>query len=271
MAFFQCNIFSQTLHFNTNIGVIIPSPNSDEIFNQTDSGYFEPGIKYQTVYLFHGLFGDFSDWMRWTSIERYAQERKVAIIMPSTSNSFYQNMYRGEKYFTYLTEELPHFVHTIFPLSNAREDNFTVGLSMGGYGALKIALTKPEEYACAASLSGAVDIVEVIENGLFQDTFIDISNIFEYPEYLENTDADLFTLIRKLIKENRTVPKIFISCGKEDFMYQQHERSKRKLTEIGVEFHFEEHPGKHDWNYWDTHVQTALDWLPLKRTVIKPG
>ena len=158
MAFLQCNFYSQVLHSNVVIGVILPSPNSSEVLSNGDSEYFHPGVLYQTLYLFHGAYGDYSDWMRFTSIERYAQQRKIAVVMPSVQNSFYQDMYLGERYLTYVTEELPRFVRTLFPLSVKREDTFTAGLSMGGYGALKVALTKPEQYACAASLSGAVDL-----------------------------------------------------------------------------------------------------------------
>ncbi len=269
MAYIQCSFFSQTLKFSTNIGVIIPSPNSDEIFNHTNPGYFEPGIKYQTVYLLHGGYGDCSDWMRWTSIERYAQERKVAVVMPSAGNSFYQDMYRGEQYFTYVTEELPRFVRTLFPFSHEREDNFTLGLSMGGYGALKMALTKPEDYACAASLSGAVDIVGAVESGLMKETFFNMTSIFEDPENLQGTQADLFALMQDIMTEKRIAPQVFLSCGTEDFVYPQHKQAKIKFSLMGADVHYEEHPGKHDWDYWDTHVQRALDWLPLKRDVIR--
>jgi S-formylglutathione hydrolase FrmB len=270
MAFFQCNFYSQSLCVNTNIGLIIPTPNSDEVLNKKSSDYFKPGISYQTLYLFHGAYGDYSDWMRLTGIERYAQERKVAVVMPSVANSFYQDMYRGERYLTYVAEELPRFVRTIFPLSSARDDNFTAGLSMGGYGALKVALTKPGNYACAASLSGAVDIA-----GLFKDKLLDdearpfrLADIFRDPANIANTDADLFYLIKKSLKAGKAVPKLFLSCGTEDFLFETHVRGKKRLTELGVDAHFEEHPGIHDWDYWDTHIQKVLDWLPLRHSVI---
>ena len=133
MAYFKCNFYSQVLYQNTNINIIIPTPNSDEVLNNKDSSYFKKGNEYQTIYLLHGAYGDYSDWMRLTSIEHYAQNHKVAVVMPSVTNSFYQDMFRGENYLTYVTKELPEFVRTLFPLSEKREDNFTAGLSRNNF------------------------------------------------------------------------------------------------------------------------------------------
>ena len=271
MAYIQCNFFSQTLKSSTTIGVIMPSPDSNDIFGSGDLAYFAPGIRFQTLYLFHGAYGDYSDWMRNTSIERYAQQRRLAVVMPSAGNSFYQDMYQGEQYLTYITEELPKFVQTAFPLSSAREDNFTTGLSMGGYGALKVALTKPEQYTAAASLSGAVDLISLATehasvSGGHPFAF---ERIFQDHLHLEDTDADIYHLIRRNREENRPTTKLFVSCGTEDFLYPLHLGAKKALIALGADVHFEEHPGAHNWQYWDEHIQCALNWLPLKNDVIR--
>ena len=271
MAFIQCNFYSKTLQSSTTINVILPSPDSNDIFGSGDMAFFSPGIRFQTLYLFHGAYGDYSDWMRNTSIERYAQKRRLAVIMPSVGNSFYQDMYLGDAFLTFVSEELPHFVQTAFPLSSAREDNFTAGLSMGGYGALKVALSKPEQYAAAASLSGAVDLVSLAKdnaNASGSHPFA-FERIFRDHIHLENTDADLFHLIRRNRAENRPSTKLFISCGTEDFLYPLHQDTKKALIALDADAHFEEHPGAHSWQYWDKHIQSALDWLPLRRDVIR--
>ena len=270
MAYIQCNFYSQSLKTNTTIGVVLPSPDSNDIFGSGDLSYFTPGIRFQTLYLFHGAYGDYSDWTRNTSIERYAQERRLAVVMPSVGNSFYQDMYLGDPYLTFVSEELPKFVQTAFPLSAAREDNFTAGLSMGGYGALKVALSKPEQYAAAASISGAVDLASLAKDDAsasgghpfaFERIFRDYKN-------LEDTNADLFHLIRRNRSENRPSTKLFISCGTEDFLYSLHLKAKQTLTVLGADVHYEEHPGSHNWEYWDKHIQRALDWFPLKNRVL---
>jgi S-formylglutathione hydrolase FrmB len=271
MAYFQCNFYSQSLKSNTTIGIILPSPDSNDIFGNGDLSYFTPGIRFQTLYLFHGAYGDFSDWTRNTSIERYAQERRLAVVMPSAGNSFYQDMFQGEPYLTFVSEELPRFVQTAFPLSATREDNFTAGLSMGGYGALKIALSKPEQYAAAASLSGAVDLVGLVQGNASPSggNPFAFERIFQNYTHLENTDADLFHLIRQNRAANRPSTKLFISCGTEDFLYPLHLGAKQTLAALDTDVHFEEHHGSHNWQYWDTHIQRALDWMPLKCDVIR--
>lgn len=273
MAFFQVNFFSPTLGFNTDIDVFIPTPNSDEILNKKKSEYFQKNRKYQVLYLLHGAYGDYTDWMRLTSIEKYAQNHKLAVVMPSASNSFYQDMFRGSDYLTYLTEELPKFVKSIFPISGRREDTFVAGLSMGGYGAVRLAFTKPEQYAACASLSGAIDIVscrEQVVNGLIEGPFL-WNSIFEHADEIEGSDADLFALAKKQKKLGKELPKVFQTCGTEDFIYQPNVSAHKKLLEAGVDVTYEEHPGIHDWDYWDTHIQRALDWMPLANDSVEAG
>lgn len=263
MAYLQCSFFSRALRTNTNINVIIPSP---EVKGWT----FSPGMKFQTLYLFHGTYSSCDDWVLKSRIELYAQKRLLAVVMPSAGNSFYQDMHHGEKYLTFITEELINFAQTVFPLSLKREDNFTAGLSMGGYGALKAALTKPEQFACAASLSGAVDTAALFADYIEGEDEEPLRpmDIFGDPVHLEGTDADIFHLIKKLKDEGRQVPKLFLSCGTEDFLYQCHLGAKEKLKNLGIDAHIEEHPGAHTWDYWDTHIQRVLDWLPLKKKLI---
>lgn len=266
MAFFQVNFFSSTLCFGTDVDVFIPTPNSDEILNNKKSDYLYDGARFQTLYLLHGAYGDYTDWMRLTSIEKYAQEHKLAVVMPSASNSFYQDMYRGSAYLTYLTQELPAFVEKMFPLSRKREDRFVAGLSMGGYGALRLAFTCPEQYAACASLSGAIDLQAVqaqIHSGEISGPFR-WEDIFEDPDAVADSDANLFHLIERQKKAGKPLPRVFQSCGTEDFIYKANLSARDKLRQAGVDLTWEEHPGIHDWDYWDTHIRRVLDWLPLK-------
>ena len=83
----------------------------------------------------------------------------LIVIMPGAERSFYADMEHGYKYWTYISEELPSIMKSFFPISDKREDTFVAGLSMGGYGAMKLAFNHPERYAAAASLSSAVDPV----------------------------------------------------------------------------------------------------------------
>lgn len=272
MAFFQVNFFSPSLCFNTDICVFVPTPNSDEILNHKKSDYFKDGAKFQTLYLLHGAYGDYTDWFRLTGIERYAQEHKLAVVMPSASNSFYQNMYKGSAYLTYLLEEISEFVTKLFPLSKKRENTFVAGLSMGGYGALRLAFQKPEQFAACATLSGAVDIAAVkrdTDKGTIDGPFC-WNAIFENTEP-EGTQADIFELIKRDKEAGLPLPKVFQSCGTEDFIYPINVEGKKAFEKAGIDLTYEEHPGIHDWDYWDTHIRRVLDWLPLNNDSVEEG
>lgn len=269
MALMHCNFFSETLLQNTNMYVIIPTPDSDEILNNKESKYFEPGAKYQTLYLLHGGYGDYSDWVRFTSIEKYAQENKVAIVMASAGNSYYNDMSHGGKYFTYISEEVPKFARAMFPLSEKREDNFVAGLSMGGYGAFKLALAKPSMFQCAASLSGALDIVSTFEMSLPNSgNSINFNDICDDINKIKGTQSDLVYTCKKLKEENIDVPKLFQACGTEDFVYEMNISVRDRIREIGLDLTYEEGPGGHTWDYWDVNIKRVLEWLPLKNKLV---
>lgn len=266
MALIDLDYKSSKLGFQTQLRVFIPTPNSDEILNRKDSDYFQEGARFQTVYLLHGAYGDCADWSGLTSIQRYAQERKVAVVMPSAENGFYQDMFRGPAWLSYLGEELPELMCRMFPLSPLREDTFAVGLSMGGYGAWRLALTYPQRFSAAASLSGALDlkgIMDEIRKGNIAGPF-PWDDIFEDADAAAEGKANLLELIRRGQQRGQSLPALFQSCGTEDFTYPANQLIHRSLAGMGVAHTWEEHPGIHDWLYWDTHVQRALDWLPLR-------
>ena len=147
------------------------------------------------------------------------------------------------------------------------------GLSMGGYGAVRLAFTKPEQYAACASLSGAIDIVgcrEQAVSGSIEGPFL-WDSIFEHAGEIEGSDADLFALAKKQKALGKELPKVFQTCGTEDFIYQLNVSAHKKLLEAGVDVTYEEHPGIHDWDYWDTHIQRALDWMPLADDSVEAG
>lgn len=174
MALIHCSFFSRTLMENTDLNIIIPTFDSADLFNPKDH---HPEHGFKTLYLLHGMYGNYADWERYTGIEAYAQAKNLAVIMPSAANSFYTDMAHGNKYYTYITEELPVFAKSLFPISDTREDTFIAGLSMGGYGAWKIALNHPERFSYAASLSGAVDINTVYKMACAPGFSIDARNI----------------------------------------------------------------------------------------------
>ena len=149
MALAQTHIFSDVLGMSTSLHVILPQATTAQIGMVGERTAGDPPV----LYLLHGLSDDDSIWLRRTSIERYAADYGIAVVMPRVERSFYQDMAHGEKYWTYLSQELPAIVAQLFRVSIRREDTFVAGLSMGGYGAMRLALAQPERHRLGRGLS----------------------------------------------------------------------------------------------------------------------
>lgn len=255
MAFITCNFSSEVLGMNTSIYVILPQ-------NQMSKEGSLVSDKYKTLYLLHGLTGDHTDWLRKSSIERYADSMGLAVVMPNAGRSFYTDMKHGDKYFTYITEELPKIARQFFPLSEKREDNFVAGLSMGGYGAFKAALSCPEKYAAAASLSGALDMARIVSEVDDNDK-AGFYNIFGDLSLLAGSENDLYYLTKKLLASDDPKPKLYQCCGTEDFLYEINQDYRKFIAGTNFDYTYNEGPGEHTWDYWDAEIQKILKWLPL--------
>jgi putative tributyrin esterase len=243
MAFVECQIKSYVLEMNVSVNVLIPQDiKKDE--------------KVKVLYLLHGYIGNQTDWMRYSSIERYAQNHRLAIIMPAAYNSYYTNIANGFKYFTYISEELPDIMESMFPISSKREDNYVCGLSMGGYGAFKIALTFPNKFSKAASLSGALDVDTLLRNNDDRSRDQFYKSIFG-SEPITNTKNDLF----HLVKNAQPVPDLYIGCGTEDFLYDNNLQFIDFLKKHQIPYTYEASKGEHNWAFWDAYIQKVLKWL----------
>jgi putative tributyrin esterase len=262
MAFIQCDFFSDVLGLSSSMNVILPQETREQIGMD---GKVRDG-KFPVLYLLHGLSDDHTIWERRTSIERYVAPLGLAVVMPAVHRSFYTDMDKGYRYWTFISEELPEIVRGFFPISAKREDNYVAGLSMGGYGALKLALRNPDRFAAAASLSGAVDIsLEVSEADEDKPLFDEFRLIFGDPERIRDSDNDLFHLVKKLKDYQGEKPKLYQCCGTEDFLYDSNIKFRDFCREEGVDLTYEEEPGVHEWGFWDKYIQRVLDWLPLNK------
>jgi S-formylglutathione hydrolase FrmB len=215
--------------------------------------------KHPTLYLLHGLSDDHTIWLRRTSIERYVAPLGLAVVMPAVHRSYYTDMRAGGDYWTFVSEELPEIARSFFPLSDRREHNFAAGLSMGGYGAFKLALRRPDAFAAAASLSGALNAAQ--RNGLSADESERIFGGANDPD--RGGENDLFQLAASLATSAGPKPKLFQCCGTEDFLYEDNIRFRDHASSLGLDLVYEEGPGAHEWGYWDRHIQRVLEWLPL--------
>lgn len=253
MALIHCHFHSQALGMATDMNVILPQPASDAA---------APRGGYPVLYLLHGLLDDYSVWLRRTSVERYCQDRGLVVVMPSAHRSFYTDMAHGYAYWQFISRELPRLARSFFPISAKPEATFVAGLSMGGYGALKLALSNPRRYAAAASLSGAVNMANAGES---EDPSwrAEMANVFGDLDTLPGSKHDLFHLAAKVAKGSAPVPRLYVACGTEDFLYADNVRFHHHLQELDLPVTYDEGPGEHNWAYWDQQIQLVLDWLPM--------
>jgi len=131
---------------------------------------------------------------------------------------------------------------------------------MGGHGALKLALRKPETFAAAASLSGVADVAE-----FRQSRALDYELIFGGTGPERGSEHDVFHLASVVAGSSEPRPRLYQCCGTEDFLLLQNRKLRDHLEPLGFDYLYEEGPGAHDWRYWDKMIAKVLDWLALER------
>lgn len=243
MALLQCQFYSTAMRMGTSVRVILPDTcDMDQA---------------RVLYLLHGLSDDSSIWTRYTSIERYVRGQNIAVIMPEVQRSWYCDMKNGLRYFEYVSQELPQLVHKYFSLSLAREKNYIAGLSMGGFGAMKTALTYPERYAGVGSFSGAVDLEAILKVHRSDVQRIQEAVAILGPELAIGPENDLKALLKKV----SPTPKIYLSCGEEDFLYGVNQQMHRYLDSLDIPHGYDHRPGDHNWDFWDQSIRDFLEYM----------
>jgi putative tributyrin esterase len=257
MALVRCDFFSDVLGLSTSMTVVLPQATSSQIGMTGAAGRGDAPV----LYLLHGLSDDATIWLRRTSIERYAAPLGLAVVMPQAGRSFYTDEAHGNRYWTFLSEELPAVARSFFHLSDRREDTFVAGLSMGGYGAVKWALRHPDRFAAAATLSGAVDVVglERLEHEPEREKLW--HTIFG-GRPTEGTDDDLFHLLDTV--DPARAPRLYVGCGTGDRLLAHNERFRDAARARGFDVTDDFRPGEHEWGLWDATIQDVLRWLPLR-------
>jgi S-formylglutathione hydrolase FrmB len=252
----KVNFFSEVLTLHSTMYVLLPQRSLAEAKNKRKP-------KFRTLYLLHGHSDDHTAWMRWSSIEKHVEGLNLAVVMPAVNLSFYTDMIHGKDYLRFVSEEIPAVVRDMFPLSDKREDNFVAGLSMGGYGAFKLALTYPDRYAAAASLSGAVDVVADIrahEKAGDKEWMAEFRAIFGDASKVPGSKHDLFALAKKIAK-SPIKPRLYQCCGTEDQLYEMNIRYRDAIRKLPLDLTYAEGPGEHNWMYWDRMIQDVLGWM----------
>jgi putative tributyrin esterase len=258
MVHLRCDFFSEALSLSTSMTVLLPQRTTTQIgmTGRTTAG--PPPV----LYLLHGLSDDDTIWLRRTSIERYAAPLGLAVVMPQVHRSFYTDEVYGGRYWSFLTEELPDLVGSLFRVSDRREDTFVAGLSMGGYGAVKWALRQPERFAAAASLSGALDVAGLRTQRTRPEDPRMFERIFGERDVAGGPDDLLWLLARA---DPALLPALYACCGTEDALIAGNHTFAAACSDAGIPVATDFAPGAHDWAYWDQQIQEVLAWLPLPK------
>jgi putative tributyrin esterase len=244
MALIRCDFAAETLEIDTSMTVLLPQREDDA----------PPPV----LYLLHGLSDDHTGWTRWTSIERYAAAKGLAVVMPQVHRSFYANEAYGMRFWDFLSQELPRVVERFFRVSTRRADTYVAGLSMGGYGAFKWALREPERFAAAAGLSGALDLAYMQQFDLRPHMRELVGRVFP-DRVVAGGDEDLLHLVKTA--DPARLPRLMLRCGTEDHLVKQNERFVAACRRAGVELDAGFGPGAHEWAYWDCQIPAVLDWM----------
>ncbi|MCL2400350.1 MAG: esterase family protein [Defluviitaleaceae bacterium] len=251
MAHISATVFPKSLGFRTRIEVIIPQ--------HPDSGLTGDKV----LYLLHGLSDDSTAWMRNTRIEHYAEKRGYIVIMPEVQRSFYCDMKYGSQYFTYVSEELPKLCEQLFNVTHSREKTFVAGLSMGGYGAIKCALSKPHFYSACAGFSGALDMEFRLEDA-YNNGYKEVYAIMDKDERVPD-HSNLFKLADKMANLPKSEQaRVLVTCGEVDFLIDDNRKFNNHMKSLPIDYTYKEWEGNHDWNFWEECLPLAFDFFEKK-------
>ena len=253
MALINLNFYSEALGMQTQVEVILPQKSSaGEIGISSAENNTQ---LYKCLYLLHGLSDDQTIWMRRTSIERYASEYGICVVMPCGGRSFYCDMKHGMAYYTYIAKELPKRIQEFFRVSGKREDTYIAGLSMGGYGAMKIALREPDSYCACGALSPVCDLDTLAGIG-FDELAFSIFGQYKTP------DLDSVMFLSEQQKDHPNKPRIYMAMGTDDFLYENAQPLRKRLADNHYDFtYMEEEGANHSWAFWDAQIQNVLKWM----------
>lgn len=244
MAVIRWHHPSQVLRLQTSLTLTLPEP---ETMNPCCP----------LLYLLHGGTENATTWLRETAIEALSQQYGMVTVSIDGLNSAYVNMRHGGKYFTYLTEELPAFLRRHLSLSPSKR--MIGGFSMGGQGALRAALRRPELYDACFALSGARDTVPLFRQWAAMENGPDLSGVEDALgplEEMRESEDDLVTAARNAARRNFPLPALYLACAEDDYAASLSQAFHEMMLSIGLNHQYFQSPGIHDYRF----AEKALRW-----------
>lgn len=244
MALFNCNFFSNILSYDTNVNVILPDVNHYDYSSINNK-------KLKVLYLLHGRGDNGTTLSRYMPLERFSRKYKIAIVLPSAEDSYYSNSIYNKNYFDFISKELISTMRNWFPLSKEKRDNYIAGVSMGGYGALKIAFSFPELFNGVCGIYPVTNLTELVysvPNDL-QDNFKkDLIRVFGKYDDIDKKD-DLLNIYNKNKDNINNNIEIIQYIGKQDFLYNSNKKFYSEISKLNNNIIFEEWDGEHTWEF----------------------
>ncbi len=214
---------------------------------------------FPVLYLLHGLSDDHTAWTRFTRLESYVDGLPLIVVMPDGGRGFYTDSRSNPRaaFETFVARDLVGFVDAAFRTIPDRSGRVVAGLSMGGYGALKLALKHPDLFRAAASHSGAVGFASRPWTDVEPHWGLEFAPVFGKDP--RGGPDDLFAIAERA--DRAKLPALRIDCGVDDGLIESNRNFHARLEALGVPHEYAEFPGGHDWGYWDEHVREALDFF----------
>jgi S-formylglutathione hydrolase len=227
----------------------------------------EAGTKLPVVYLLHGGGGGFRDWSNYSDVARYAARKDsfggLILVMPEGDSSYYMNAAGKpeEKYENYLVNDLIGDVETRFPAAKGRENRAVVGVSMGGFAAVKLALSRPELFVFVGGLSAAIDVPSRRFSWRRWEQSMRFRSIFGPDGSSSRQSADPFRLVQSA--SVASTPYLYLTAGEREALLAPNRRFAALLKRRGFSYEFHTKPGGHDWSEWDSQIPGCFESLFL--------
>jgi putative tributyrin esterase len=230
---------------------------------------YENAGRFSVLYLLHGLYGDYQNWDTRTRLEDYARNLPLLIVMPDADDSWYTNSATvpGDKFEDYITKDLIAEIDEKYRTIHDGHGRAIAGLSMGGYGAVKLGLEYPQLFAFAGSLSGAFNAPQNLAN-LRPEFRTKLLEVFGNEGSRTRAENDIFLLLNTA--HQFPYPYFYLACGTADFFLETNRQFAQQLSSRNVAYEYHETAGGHTWEYWDGGLKPLLDAIELKLSYPMP-
>lgn len=224
------------------------------------AAHITPGDRLPVVYLLHGGNGGFRDWSNDSQVSQYAA-RGLILVMPEGAFSYYMNAVGNpqDRYEDYTFTDLIADVESRFPAANTRNKRAIIGISMGGFAAIKIALTRPELFSFVGAFSPSIDILRRRIYILRIGEWLRIRSIFGPWGSATRVSRDPFSLVKT--SDPTKTPYIYMAAGNNEALLDPDRRFAGQLKDLHFNFEFHTKPGGHDWNEWDSQIPECFESL----------